>query len=585
MRLIVINTLSFLLSRIWPKNDIKIKSRVIISLLCLILSKIFSAFTPFSFKWIVDGIIESKPLKFLIYTVIFYAVTRVMSQVCNELRDGVFSKVTQKIVRDLGITVFEHLHKLDLDFHLNRQTGGLNRTLDRGIKGIQMFFRMSLFNLMPVLCEITIVFIILWINYGISYGIISLFFVVSYISYTFLITKYLINYVRIMNESDGQANAKLIDSLLNYETVKYFNNEKLESKRLDESLKIYQKNAIKNDVFGSLLNTGQSAIVALGLGIIMVFAIQEIQEKTMTIGDFVLINTLLIQLYIPLFMLGFAYREVRNSLTSMEDMFSFLKIIPKLKDVPNAKEIKVTHGSVFFKNVCFSYNPDREILKDISFDIKGGTTLAIVGETGSGKSTIGKLLFRFFDPTIGEICIDDQIIENATQESVHSIIGVVPQDTVLFNDTIYYNILYGKINSSHEDVINAAKQAQIHDFIISLPQGYDTLVGERGLRLSGGEKQRISIARLVLKNSPIFIFDEATSSLDTATEKEIQINLNQISKGRTTIIIAHRLSTIEHADEVIVLQAGKIIEKGKHQDLLQKQGIYYNLWDQQNARN
>lgn len=577
------DTLSFLLSRIWPKDDFNIKLRVMISFSCLILSKIFSAFTPFSFKWIVDGIIGNKPLQFLIWTIALYAVTRVMSQVCNELRDGVFSKVTQKIVRDLGITVFEHLHKLDLDFHLNRQTGGLNRTLDRGIKGIQMFFRMSLFNLLPVLCEIMVVFIILWINYGLLYGIISLFFVVSYISYTFFITKRLIGYVRTMNESDGQANSKLIDSLLNYETVKYFNNEKLESKRLDESLKIYQKNAIKNDVFGSILNTGQSTIVALGLGIIMFFAIQEIQAKTMTIGDFVLINTLLIQLYIPLFMLGFAYREVRNSLTSMEDMFSFLKISPKLKDDPHAKEIQIIHGSVCFKNVSFSYNPDRTILKDISFDIKGGTTLAIVGETGSGKSTIGKLLFRFFDPINGEILIDDQNIQKATQESIHATIGVVPQDTVLFNDTIYYNILYGKPDSSHEDVIRAAKQAQIHDFITSLPQGYDTLVGERGLRLSGGEKQRISIARLVLKNSPIFIFDEATSALDTATEKDIQTNLNQISKGRTTIIIAHRLSTIEHADEVIVLQAGKIIEKGNHQELLEQKGAYYNLWSAQNA--
>lgn len=576
-------TLSFLLSRIWPKDDFNIKFRVIISFSCLILSKIFSAFTPFSFKWIVDGITQNKPLKFLILTIVLYAVTRVMSQVFNELRDGVFSRVTQKIVRDLGITVFEHLHKLDLDFHLNRQTGGLNRTLDRGIKGIQMFFRMSLFNLLPVLCEIMIVFIILWVNYGLLYGLISLFFVVSYIGYTFFITKRLIGYVRTMNESDGQANSKLIDSLLNYETVKYFNNEKLESKRLDESLKVYQKNAIKNDVFGSLLNTGQSTIVALGLGIIMFFAIQEIQAKTMTIGDFVLINTLLIQLYIPLFMLGFAYREVRNSLTAMEDMFSFLKISPKLKDDPQAKDIQITKGSVYFKNVSFSYNPDREILKEVSFNIKGGTTLAIVGETGSGKSTIGKLLFRFFDPTNGEILIDDQNIQKATQESIHGVIGVVPQDTVLFNDTIYYNILYGKPDSTHEDIIHAAKQAQIHDFIISLPQGYDTLVGERGLRLSGGEKQRISIARLVLKNSPIFIFDEATSALDTATEKDIQTNLNQISKGRTTIIIAHRLSTIEHADQVIVLQAGKIIEKGNHQELLEQQGAYYNLWSAQNA--
>ncbi len=506
-----------------------------------------------------------------------------MSQILSELRDGVFSKVTQKVMRSLAMTVFNHLHRLDLDFHLSRQTGGLNRSLDRGIKGIEMFFRMSLFNLLPVFCEIILVFMILWLGYGFLYGFIALMSVVAYIAYTWIITKYLIGYVRTMNEADSKANTRLIDSLLNFETVKYFNNEQLESRRLDESLKIYQTTAVKNDVFRSFLNAGQSAIVAVGLGILMFFAVGDVRAGHMSVGDFVLINTFLIQLYIPLFMLGFAYREVKNSLTAMETMFAFLEITPKIQDKIDAPDLTFEKGEIVFKDVWFSYNPDRDILKGVSFKVKGGTTLAIVGETGSGKSTIAKLLFRFFDPKQGEILIDGQEIRDVTQDSLRKSVGVVPQDTVLFNDTVFYNILYGNPNASKEDVYLAAKGAQIHEFIESLPEKYETLVGERGLKLSGGEKQRVAIARLLLKKPSIFIFDEATSALDTVTEQAIQHNLIDISKAHTTVIIAHRLSTIQHADQILVLDAGVVAETGTHEELLNQKGLYHELWSKQSA--
>ena len=577
------STLLFLLSKVWPKKDLNIKIRVVTAFSCLLLAKVCAAFTPLSFKWLVDGLVENKQMYFLVWSIILYTTTRVLSQVFSELRDGVFSKVTQKVMRNMAMTVFNHLHKLDLDFHLSRQTGGLNRSLDRGIKGIEMFFRMSLFNLLPVFFEILIVFTVLWIGYGFLYGFIALLSVLAYIGYTFLITSYLIGYVRTMNESDAKANTRLIDSLLNFETVKYFNNEYLESKRLDESLKIYQTNAVKNDVFRSLLNAGQSAIVALGLGILMFFAIGDIQSGNMSIGDFVLINTFLIQLYIPLFMLGFAYREVKNSLTAMETMFAFLDINPKIQDKSSSPDLDIQKGEIEFEDVWFSYNPDRDILKGLSFKVKGGTTLAIVGETGSGKSTIAKLLFRFFDPQKGIIFIDGKPIQNVTQESLRKAVGVVPQDTVLFNDTIFYNIFYGNPTLKKEDVYSAAKGAQIHDFIDSLPEKYDTLVGERGLKLSGGEKQRVAIARLLLKNPAIFIFDEATSALDTVTEKAIQDNLLEISKGHTTVIIAHRLSTIQHADQILVLDSGLVAETGTHEELLKKKGLYYELWSKQSA--
>ena len=387
-----------------------------------------------------------------------------------------------------------------------------------------------------------------------------------------------------MNDSDSNSNTKIIDSLLNYETVKYFNNESLESKRLDESLKLYQTNAIKNDLLRAYLNSGQSIIIALGLGIMIVLAVLEVRDQTMTIGDFVLVNTILIQLYIPLFMLGFAYREVKSSVTAIDGMLQFLNIKPKINNKQNASNLKFKNGVIEFKDVHFSYHDNREILKGISFKIDGGQTLAIVGGTGAGKSTIGKLIFRFFDIQKGKILIDNQSIQEVTQESLRQLIGVVPQDTVLFNDTIYYNILYGKPDATEEEVIAAAKKAEIHDFINSLPEKYETMVGERGLRLSGGEKQRVSIARVLLKQPQMFVFDEATSALDTLTEQMIQKNLENISKGFTTIIIAHRLSTITHADKILVLEKGLVKEIGTHDELLTKKGAYYQMWEKQSKK-
>ena len=574
----------FLTRKIWVEGDFGIRSKVVLSFSCLVFSKILAIFTPISFKWIVDGMNNQKALWWLIGIGIFYVTTRVLSQIVGEFRDALFSRVTQKTIRSVGLEVFNHLHNLDLSFHLERQTGGLNRTLERGIKGIETFFRFSVFNLVPTFFEVLLVFGFLWIQYGLVYGALALSSVVLYVWYTFFITHKLIHYVKRMNDSDSNSNTKIIDSLLNYETVKYFNNESLESKRFDESLKLYQTNAIKNDLLRAYLNSGQSIIIALGLGIMIVLAVLEVRDQTMTIGDFVLVNTILIQLYIPLFMLGFAYREVKSSLAAIDGMLQFLNIKPKINNKQNASNLKFKNGVIEFKDVHFSYHDNREILKGISFKIDGGQTLAIVGGTGAGKSTIGKLVFRFFDIQKGKILIDNQSIQDVTQESLRQLIGVVPQDTVLFNDTIYYNILYGKPDATEEEVIAAANKAEIHDFINSLPEKYETMVGERGLRLSGGEKQRVSIARVLLKQPKMFVFDEATSALDTLTEQMIQKNLENISKGFTTIIIAHRLSTITHADKILVLEKGLVKEIGTHDELLIKKGAYYQMWEKQSKK-
>ena len=574
----------FLTRKIWVEGNFGIRSKVVLSFSCLVLSKILAIFTPISFKWIVDGMNNQKALWWLVGIGIFYVTTRVLSQIVGEFRDALFSRVTQKTIRSVGLEVFNHLHNLDLSFHLERQTGGLNRTLERGIKGIETFFRFSVFNLVPTFFEVLLVFVFLWVQYGLIYGTLALSSVVLYVLYTFFITHKLIHYVKKMNDSDSNSNTKIIDSLLNYETVKYFNNESLEAKRLDDSLKLYQTNAVTSDLLRAYLNSGQSIIIALGLGIMIILAVLEVRAQTMTIGDFVLVNTLLIQLYIPLFMLGFAYREVKSSLAAIDGMLQFLNIKPKINNKENAFNLKFKNGVMEFKDVHFSYHDNREILKGISFKIDGGKTLAIVGGTGAGKSTIGKLIFRFFDIQKGQILIDNQNIQDVTQDSLRRLIGVVPQDTVLFNDTIYYNILYGKPDATEEEVIEASKKAEIHDFINSLPEKYETMVGERGLRLSGGEKQRVSIARVLLKQPRMFIFDEATSALDTLTEQMIQKNLENISKGFTTIIIAHRLSTIIHADKILVLEKGLVKEMGTHDELLMKKGAYYQMWEKQSKK-
>ena len=574
----------FLTRKIWVEGNFGIRSKVVLSFSCLVLSKILAIFTPISFKWIVDGMNNQKALWWLVGIGIFYVTTRVLSQIVGEFRDALFSRVTQKTIRSVGLEVFNHLHNLDLSFHLERQTGGLNRTLERGIKGIETFFRFSVFNLVPTFFEVLLVFVFLWVQYGLIYGTLALSSVVLYVLYTFFITHKLIHYVKKMNDSDSNSNTKIIDSLLNYETVKYFNNESLEAKRLDDSLKLYQTNAVTSDLLRAYLNSGQSIIIALGLGIMIILAVLEVRAQTMTIGDFVLVNTLLIQLYIPLFMLGFAYREVKSSLAAIDGMLQFLNIKPKINNKENAFNLKFKNGVMEFKDVHFSYHDNREILKGISFKIDGGKTLAIVGGTGAGKSTIGKLIFRFFDIQKGQILIDNQNIQDVTQDSLRRLIGVVPQDTVLFNDTIYYNILYGKPDATEEEVIEASKKAEIHDFINSLPEKYETMVGERGLRLSGGEKQRVSIARVLLKQPRMFIFDEATSALDTLTEQMIQKNLENISKGFTTIIISHRLSTIIHADKILVLEKGLVKEMGTHDELLMKKGAYYQMWEKQSKK-
>lgn len=575
------DTAKTLVTYLWPKGRTSLKWRVVAAMSCLLIAKLVNVYVPFLYKDAVDALSMQTELALPLGIIISYGLARIMTQAFGEFRDMFFSRVSHHSQREIALTTFSHLHKLSLAFHLERQTGGLSRVTSRGITAIQTVLSFMLFNIIPTLLEILLVTVIFFNKFGWLPAIITFGCVSIYVYFTFTITNWRTQFRKNMNESDNQANTKAIDSLINYETVKYFNNEEHEYDRYDKSLKGYYVESLKSQSSLSLLNIGQVIIIGIGSIAIMWLSAQGVVNKTATVGDFVLANTLLLQLFIPLGFLGFVYREITQGLVDMEKMFELLYVNAEVKDAPNAPDLKPQQWSVEFKDVNFSYNPDRQILKNVSFKIPEGKTLAVVGPSGSGKSTLGRLLFRFYDIQSGGVSIGGADIRSVRQKSLRKAIGIVPQDTVLFNDSVGYNIQYGQPTASFEDVRHAAKLAQIDSFVESLPKKYETTVGERGLKLSGGEKQRVAIARTILKNPPILLFDEATSALDSHTEKEIQASLKEVSKNRTTLVIAHRLSTITHADEIIVLKNGEVIERGNHYELLNKGGEYTNMWQKQ----
>jgi ATP-binding cassette subfamily B protein len=513
--------------------------------------------------------------------IIAYGLLRVASSGFGELRDAVFAAVQQRTVRRVALRAFRHMHMLSLRFHLDRQTGGLSRGIERGTTGIDNVLRLAVFNIIPTLLEVAMVTGILWTLFDWRFAALTLFAVTLYLGFTLGLTNWRVNIRRKMNESDSDAQSKAVDSLLNYETVKYFGNEAHEAERFDRAWANYERAAVRSQVTLNLLNLGQAAIIALGLALIMLMAAREVAGGHMTVGRFVLVNTYLMQLYQPLNMLGFVYREIKQGLVDMEQMFRLLALNQEVADRPGALSLAPGGGDVVFEDVRFAYNENREILRGVSFHIPAGRSLAIVGPTGAGKSTLSRLLFRFYDVTGGRILIDGQDIRDVTQDSVRAAIGVVPQDTVLFNDTIRYNIAYGRIGASQADIEHAARLAQVHDFVMRLPEGYDTRVGERGLKLSGGEKQRVAIARTILKDPRVLVLDEATSALDSGTEQDIQTALRAVSRHRTTLTIAHRLSTVVDADEIIVMDHGAIVERGSHAALLAADGVYAAMWARQ----
>ena len=579
-------TLGVLGPYLWPRGRNDLRWRVVIALISLALAKFANVYVPLLLGATVDRLssLETTPnLAFGIPLAIIlaYGFARWSSTAFGELRDALFSRVSQNAVRQVGLGVFQHLHSLSLRFHLDRKTGALNRFIDRGTKGIQFLLSFVVFNLLPTFVEILLVCGILWYKFGVQYALVTGVTIGVYVWLTFSITAWRIRIRRQMNEADNEASTRSVDSLLNFETVKYFNNEEHEGQRIDTALRAYETGAAKSRESLALLNVAQAAAITSGILIMLIMAALNIRDGTITLGGFVVINAYLLQLSMPLNFLGTVYREIQQSLVDMENMFSLLDEEQEIKDPPGALPIDIKDGAVEFDNITFSYQTDRVILKQVNFTLEPSQTVAIVGPTGSGKSTISRLLFRFYEAEAGNIRIDNQDISQVTQDSLRQAIGVVPQDTVLFNDTIYYNIRYAKPDAPAEAVYEAARTARIHEFITSLPAGYETRVGERGLKLSGGEKQRVAIARTVLKNPKIFFFDEATSALDSNTESEIQTNLDEISKDRTTLIIAHRLSTVVRADQILVLDQGTIIERGTHQQLLANGGKYARMWEEQ----
>lgn len=555
------------------------KWRVAIALSLLVLSKLANVSVPLVLKDIIDAL--DKPQAALVvpvFLIVGYGVLRMLSTLFGELRDAVFAKATQRAIRRVALQVFEHLHSLSLRFHLDRQTGGVSRDIERGTRGIGFLLNFMLFNILPTLLEIVLVAAILLGKYNIWFAIITFITLLVYIAFTLFVTEWRMVVRRSMNDLDSKANSRAIDSLLNYETVKYFGNEQYEAHRYDENMRHWEVAAVRNTTSLAYLNAGQSFIVAAGITALMLLAADEVVKGTMTLGDLVLVNVFMIQLYMPLHFLGFVYREIRHALADMEKMFGLLHEHREIADAPDARVLPACGAEVRFEQVSFGYAPDRQILFDVSFVIPEGHTVAVVGASGAGKSTLSRLLFRFYDVQQGRILINGQDIRSVTQSSLRAAIGIVPQDTVLFNDTIYYNIAYGRPGASREEVVEAARAAHILGFIESLPRGWDTVVGERGLKLSGGEKQRVAIARTLLKNPMILILDEATSALDTRTEKAIQAELQEIARDRTTLIIAHRLSTVDEADEILVMEGGRIVERGRHPDLLMKDGVYAHMW-------
>ena len=578
-----LGTLALLLPHVWPKGAPELRARVLLSLALLIGAKIATVNVPILYKQAIDVLSAgaSSAIAVPIALIVGYGLLRVVASASAELRDAVFAKVGQRAMRALGLATFRHLHALSLRFHLDRQTGGLSRIIERGTSGIDTLMSYLVFSILPTLIEMALVCGILWSLYDFTYAAVTFVTILAYLAYTLTITEWRTKYRRQMNETEEEAHAKAIDSLLNYETVKYFTNEEHEAQRFDTALERYERAAVKSQTTLSVLNVGQGAIIALGATLIMIMAGHGVADGIMTVGDFVLVNAYLIQLYLPLNFLGNVYRQIKQSIIDMEKMFRLLEVDREVADRPGAPALKVAGGRIEFRKVGFGYDPDRRILDEVSFTVEPGHTVAIVGPSGAGKSTISRLLFRFYDVGEGAILIDGQDIREVTQASLRAAIGIVPQDTVLFNDTIYYNVAYGRPAASRAEVEEAARLAQIQRFIESLPAGYETMVGERGLKLSGGEKQRVAIARTLLKRPSIFLFDEATSALDTHTEKEIQASLLEVSQSRTTLVIAHRLSTVIDADQILVLDGGRVVERGRHGELLAMAGLYASMWRRQ----
>ncbi len=570
-------TIRSLLPYLW-----EFKSRVVLALALLVMAKLANVAVPLILKEIIDALHQPRALLTLpILLLIAYGALRLCSTLFGELRDAVFAKVTQRAIRRVAIQVFSHLHALSLRFHLQRQTGGVSRDIERGTRGISFLLNFMLFNILPTLLEISLVAIILITRYDIWFAVIVFVTLAAYIALTLIVTEWRMIFRRTMNDMDSKANTQAIDSLLNYETVKYFGNETWEAQRYDSHMQKWEAAAVRNQTSLAALNSGQSAIIALGATLLLWLAADGVIEGSMSLGDLVLVNAFMLQLYMPLHFLGFVYREIKHSLADMEKMFSLLAENEEIKDKQGAGDLVLQDLAVRFEDVNFSYEPNRQILFNVSFDIPASRNIAVVGHSGSGKSTLARLLFRFYDVTSGRILISGQNISEVTQKSLRAAIGIVPQDSVLFNDSIYYNIAYGRPDATREEVLEAAMSAHIHDFIESLPDKYETMVGERGLKLSGGEKQRVAIARAILKKPAILIFDEATSALDSKSEKLIQAELKRIASDRTTLTIAHRLSTIVDADQILVMDKGRIIERGTHRELLAANGTYAHMWELQ----
>jgi ATP-binding cassette subfamily B protein len=574
-----LKTLRSLLPYVW-----QFKWRVLAALACLIAAKVASVSVPLYLKQVVDQLGVAPSLMVLpVAALVGYGLARLGTSVFGELRDALFARVTQGSIRRVAAQIFQHLFSLSLRFHMHRQTGGLSRDIERGTKGIGFLLNFMVFNILPTLLEISMVAGILLWRYQWPFAVVTLGTIAAYILFTLVVTEKRMVYRRSMNDLDSKANSKAIDALINYETVKYFGNEAYELNRYDTNLGKWVDSAVRNQVSLNFLNMGQGVIITVGVTLLLWLSARGVVQHSMSVGDVVLVSAYLTQLYAPLNFLGFVYREIKHALADMERMFGLLDQGQEVADKPDAVVLDSRHASVVFSNVGFAYEPDRQILFDVSFAIPAGKTVAVVGSSGAGKSTLSRLLFRFYDVNAGSVSINGRDIRDYTQASLRAHIGIVPQDTVLFNDTILYNIAYGRPGASHEDIVQAAKAASIHDFIASLPQGYETQVGERGLKLSGGEKQRVAIARTLLKDPPILILDEATSALDTRTERAIQDQLSQIARNRTTLIIAHRLSTIADADEIIVLDHGRVIEQGSHRQLLSHAGRYAQMWRLQQA--
>ena len=571
---------------LWPRDNSAVKTRLIVSMLLLVLAKLISAGTPFLYGYTVDSLVSPDASLFVIGAIgliVAYGLARVLSNGFQQLRDVVFAPVAQRALRSLALETFQHIHNLSMRYHITRRTGGLSRIIERGVKGVEFLLRYLVFSIGPLALELVLLSVFLLWKLDLWYVLVLFGTIAIYVWFTFKVTEYRVKLRREMNEQDTDAAQKAIDSLLNFETVKYFGAEAREAKRYDAAMAGYEAAALKTSYSLAALNFGQALLITAGLTIVMVMAGLQVRAGALTVGDFVMVNAVMIQITMPLNFLGTVYREIRQALVDMGQMFDLLEQPKEITTKPGAPDLKVTGGSISLRNIAFSYEAGRQILRDVSLDIPAGQTVAIVGSSGSGKSTIGRLLFRFYDVTGGALSIDNQDVRDVTQSSLQNAIGVVPQDTVLFNDTILYNIAYGRDGASRADVEQAARDAQIHAFIQSLPEGYDTVVGERGLKLSGGEKQRVGIARTLLKNPPILLLDEATSALDSETEHEIQGALAQAGLGRTVIVIAHRLSTVAEADMIVVLENGVVVETGRHEALLAKAGRYYDLWMLQSA--